>query len=158
MTIDNVLTTGQIKITYAALLGLAAALAVYTIFELNASWVLYAEIAAFIVMALIYAGLLILKMNYFYINDDAKKITVRFYSAHPFFRKYKTFNFNQSAFVGYEIRSSFFGLHRELILKGKNLQGEFSFPSVSISALSKMETEYLKRFLKKYLPNNLRKI
>jgi hypothetical protein len=154
MTIDNTLTTGKLKMTYVILLAMTVALIVYSAFELNASWVLYAELSALFLFILAYSALLILKMDYFYINDDAKKITIRFYSAHPFFRKYKTFSFSQSAFVGYEIRNSLFGLRKELILKGKNQKGEFTFPSVSISALSKVETDYLKRFLKKYLPNH----
>jgi hypothetical protein len=154
MTIDNVLTTGKLKMAYVVLFGMTVFLIFYTVLEINAPYIFYIEIVAIVLMILIYILLLILKMNYFYISDEAKKITIRYYSAHPIFRKYKTFSVNLSVFSGYEIRKSVFGLRRELILKGKNGKEEFSFPAVSISALSKTETDYLKRFLKRQLTMN----
>jgi len=79
-----------------------------------------------------------------------KKITVRYYSAHPAFRKYKAYEIPQAYFSGYEINKSILGLKKEIVLTAKGPKGEMSFPPVSISALSKKELEYLIRFLDKY--------
>jgi len=147
MIIENKFTTAKIKMGYVVTIVVTISISIYHIFEWNrpnTSAALTLVIAALIFL---YLTGLIIKLNYLYVNDASNKLTVRYYSAHPFFRKYKAFEIPTSFFYTYRIENSLGGLKKELFLVSKNNKGTFNFPPVSISAFSKHKINTLIKLL-----------
>lgn len=147
MIVENKFTTAKIKMGYVVTLVVTISISLYHFFEWNrpnTSVFLSLVIAALIFLYL--TGLL-LKLDYLYVNDASNKLTVRYYSAHPFFRKYKAFEIPVSFFYTYRIESSFGGLKRDLYMVSQNNKGTFNFPPVSISAYNKNKLNTLIKML-----------
>ena len=94
-----------------------------------------------------YIILNLLKLYYFHLNTNGKNIVVRFYNAHPFVRKPKSYEIKKKDFAGYEIKTSFFGFRSEIIFSLKTKKGSGKYPPVSISALNKIERKKLLKTL-----------
>ncbi|MEA2043248.1 MAG: hypothetical protein U9N85_11965 [Bacteroidota bacterium] len=150
MIIENKLTTAKLRISYLIILGLVFSLGAYTMFENNALTIEYSLSVFIIVLILAYVSMLFFRLNYFYMKDTGHQIDVRYYSAHPFFRKYKAFKLPVSAISSYQLKKSVFGLKQAIIITANVQQGEFIFPSISISALGKNEKQILLSQLDKY--------
>lgn len=90
-----------------------------------------------ILLFLLYIILHIIDLNYIFYNDEKDKVILRYYYAHPFLRKYRAIEIHKNKLAKYEIKSSFLGLRHELILYQKTNKGDYKYPSVSISSLSK---------------------
>ncbi len=150
-TIDNKFKTARIKIFYIIILTSMFAFGIYLIFEPNKMMVKYVVAGILACLTIAYLLMLFLRLNYFFIQDNGDFILVRFYSAHPFLRKYKAFKFPVSALKSYQIKKSFFNLKKEISIKAQNHKGEFLFPTLSLSLLSDFEIEELKKILDKYL-------
>ena len=149
MEIDNKLRTSIVRTWYIVILALLAALTAYYSFEYLSDIMGGIVISVMVIMVLIYIIMLILKMDYFYIDDKRNKLTIRYYTAHPVFRKYKMFEIPTVYFTGFNVKKSFFGLKKELLLSAKTPKGVINFPPVSISALSKTEYSAIKKILNK---------
>ncbi len=88
MKIDNRLQTAKLKIFYMLMLGGIFSFGAYYVFEVRAS-IFFP--AAVVLLALIYLFFLLRKSDYFYLEYTGNKIIVKYYTAHPFLRKYKAF-------------------------------------------------------------------
>ncbi len=108
-----------------------------------------------ILVCLVYLVLVILdrfrKLNYFYFNDEGDKILLRYYPIHPVVRKKKAVQIPKIGLAGYDIRSSVFGLKKELILRQK-IRGKVAvYPPIGITALKREELDLLEKHLDKYV-------
>ena len=91
--------------------------------------------------------MLLRKSNYFYLEYLGNKVTVRFYTAHPFLRKYRAIEFPKSNFYDYQIKKSLFGFRKMIILTVKTPKGRYNYPPLSIVLLTKEQKAELIRIL-----------
>jgi hypothetical protein len=149
MTIDIRLKTGQLKLAFVLLISLTLFLLIYSTIEgIEKNLILF---VISIILGICYIFMLILKLHYFYFNDDKNKIIIRFYNSHPFFRKYKAFEIPKNNVKNFDITESFFGLKKELTIEVSTKTGSFEYPPVSISLLSKKEIKALEKKLNEYM-------
>jgi len=142
MKIDNRLQTAKLKIYYMLMLGLILSLSAYYKFERQAG---LGYMIAAIVIALVYLVLLLRKSDYFFIEFTGNKATVRYYTAHPFLRKYRAFEIPKAYFYDYEIKKTLGGFRKTVQFTIKTPKGRFNYPPLSISLLTKkQETELIK--------------
>ncbi len=142
MKIDNRLQTAKLKIYYMLMLGLILSLSAYYKFERQAG-LGYMIVA--VVIALVYLVLLLRKSDYFFIEFTGNKATVRYYTAHPFLRKYRAFEIPKVYFYDYEIKKTLGGFRKTVQFTIKTPKGRFNYPPLSISLLTKkQETELIK--------------
>lgn len=152
--IENTLRTAKIKMLYVALLGLAAGLLVYYIWNPDYSSTLKVLAISIIPLCLtVYGLLLYIKLDYFFIDARTSKIKIKFYSANPLFRRYRAFEITKPSFVDYKIEKSFIGLKKSLTLTAKTKKGSFINPVLSISLLSVAKTQRLELLLKELKSN-----
>ncbi len=147
MTVENTVRTAKIKVFYAVIIANVIAVSMYNTFEHNASWIESALWAFVGIIIAIYIGMLILRYNYFFLEHENGKISVKYYIAHPFGRKYKAFELPEKSVYAYEIKKSLGGLKKELYLVAKTPKGMFNFPPLSISLLNENEISRLKYIL-----------
>ena len=142
MKIDNRLQTAKLKIYYMLMLGLIFSLSAYYFFERQAgSW--YIITAIFIVI--VYLVLLFRKLDYFFIEYTGNKAIVRYYTAHPFLRKYRAFEIPKAYFSDYEIKKILSGFRKTVQFTIKTPKGKFKYPPLSISLMTKkQEIELIK--------------
>ncbi len=146
MKIENRYETARLKIIYMLMLGLIFSLTAYYSYEYNAG---YGFLIAIALIVLAYLFLLFRKSDYFFLEYTGNKIIVRFYTAHPFFRKYRAFEIPKNYFAGYEIVESFWGIRKMIQFKIKTPKGQFNYPPVSIVLLSKYAEKELFAILEK---------
>ncbi len=142
MKIDNRLQTAKLKIYYMLMLGFIFSLSVYYKFERQAG---YGYMVAVSIFVLIYLFLLLRKSDYFFIEYTGNKATVRYYTAHPFLRKYCAFEIPKAYFAGYEIKKILGGFRKTVQFTIKTPKGKFKYPPLSIVLLNKkQEAELIK--------------
>ncbi len=146
MKVENRLETAKLKNYYMIMAGLIFSLSVYYFFERRAS---EGYIIAALLIAVVYLILLLRKSDYFYLEYNGNKIIVRYYTAHPFFRKYKTFEIPESYFSDYEIFKSLGGLQKFVRFTVKTPKGEGKYPPLSISLLTDEQEKKLIEILEK---------
>jgi len=136
MKVDNRLNTAKLKIYYMIMLAVIFSFSAYYLFENERN--LFFKSMPFIIgiLALIYAVLLIRKSNYFYFEYIGNKITIRYYTAHPFLRNYKAIEIQKAYFHDYEIQKSLLGLRKSIQITIKTPKGIFKYPPLSISLLN----------------------
>lgn len=155
MIFENKLTTGKYKIVYVVLIGLISALTAYFFFEPHSPNAEKIVLGIISLLVCAYIFLLILKPDFVYISDTDNKITIRYYSSHPFFRKYKAFEIPKRYVSKFLIKKSFMGIRKDLILTATGPKGIVTFPAVSITGLNKSEVKIVDKFLVK-LENDLK--
>ncbi len=106
-------------------------------------------IGVLILGVLIYIFYMIKKYNYIQYNDEGDKIILRYFNLIPSTLDHHSIEIPKKLFVGYEIKSSFFGMRDEVILVQKTKNGTAKYPAVSISILSNAEKQQLKKSLSK---------
>ncbi|PID88154.1 MAG: hypothetical protein CSB06_01560 [Bacteroidia bacterium] len=84
----------------------------------------------------VYIFLLLRKSDYFFLQLAGDKIIVRFYTAHPFGRRYRALEIPSIYFDSYEIRKQYLGIRTMLYLKTNTPQGRFLYPPLSLALLS----------------------
>ncbi len=144
MKIDNRLQTAKLKIFYMLMLGGMFSFGSYYFFEIKASF-LY--LTAALILAFIYLFFLIRKSDYFFIEFTGNKATVRYYTAHPFLRKYRAFEIPKAYFADYEIKKILGGFRKTVQFTIKTPKGKFKYPPLSISLLTKKQEEELVKIL-----------
>ena len=147
MIIDNTLRTSKIKMAFVISFFAFLVTLIYSFatgYQNN-----YVLLGVSLLFLLIYFFLLILKLHYFHLNTNKQKMLIRFYAAHPLFRKFKAFEIQKRNYAGYEIKKSIFGLRNEILFLVKTKKGIVKYPAVSISALNKKERELLIKTLEK---------
>lgn len=92
-----------------------------------------------------------LDLNYIYFNDDKDPIIIRYYPMRPFARKKKAVQIPKISLAGFEIKKSFFGLRKFLILEQKTKKGNAKYPAIGIGALNSKEQEIIINQLKRYV-------
>jgi hypothetical protein len=107
-----------------------------------------------ILVTLVYLLLVIISrlrlLYYFYFSDDGDKILIRYYPIHPLVQKKKAVQIPKTALAGYEIQRSALGLKKVLVLR-QHVKGKIAnYPPIGITALSRIETDLLKKHLDRY--------
>jgi hypothetical protein len=157
MTFDNQKTTIRIFLN-KMILAIVAAVTVVTILTTQwfrpqllgitqYQWVLIVAGAYLLLVVLSW----IRDMNYFYFNDKGDKIIIRYYAIRPLGRKKKAIQIQKISFAGYEIRKTFFGLKKILILKQHMKKTVAKYPHIGITALTKQELALLEKQLSLYV-------
>ena len=142
MKIDNRLQTAKLKIYYMLMLGLIFSLSVYYRFERQAG---YGYMIAVLIIVLVYLFLLLRKSDYFFIEYTGNKAVVRYYTAHPFLRKYRAFEMPKAYFYDYEFKTILGGFRKTVQFTVKTPKGKFKYPPLSISLFTKeQEVELIK--------------
>lgn len=88
-----------------------------------------------------------MKYTYFYFSNNSRNLIFRFYSLRIIAGKPKTIEIPRTAFVKYDIVTSFFNKRDSLILYQKTPKGIAMYPPVSLTLLSKNQKTELKRAL-----------
>lgn len=157
MYFDNQKTTIRISLWKMFLAIFFAAL---IIFFLGTDWFInpflgferYELIAISAVLyLLIIIFIYLLNLNYFYFNDDKDPIIIRYYPLRPFARKKNAIQIPKTSLAGFEIKKSFFGLKKSLILQQRTKQGTAKYPAIGIGALNNKERNILIGQLKQYV-------
>ena len=151
MTIDNKLSTAKIRFFYGLMIALSIAIGAYYSFEYNPVIPKPVLLTVLALLILTYSIMLYSRMNYFYLSENGKMLDIKFYSAHPFLRKYKALKLPVTALKSFEHKKSLFDLKQTITLKANTKKGSFIFPSISISALSKTQKNQLLDLLDKYV-------
>lgn len=144
MKVDNRLQTAKLKMGYTVALAVIFSLTCYFLFEIPENIAMPIVIS---VVVLTYIVMLLRKSNYFYLEYIGNKVTVRFYTAHPFLRKYKAFEIPKSSLYDYEIKKKLFGFRQTITLTVKTPKGKFNYPPLSIVLLTPQQKAELKRIL-----------
>lgn len=144
MKVDNRLRTAKLKIMYILMFIVMTALFIYAYFEHLDNPIYPISIG---IIAVVYIILLLRKSNYFFIEYVGNKIIVRYYTAHPIFRRYKAFEIPRVSFFDYKIKSSLMGFVRSVQFTVKTPKGKFNYPPLSISLLSKQQMQDLIKML-----------
>jgi len=144
MKVDNRLRTAKLKITYMLTFIVILALSMYFYFEHHyiTSYPLsfgFLLPGAIIILSITYITFLLRKLNYFFVEYIGNKITIRYYTAYPIFRKYKAFEIPRSYFYDYKIKSNLLGFLKSVQFTVKTPKGKFKYPPLSISLLSKKQ-------------------
>jgi hypothetical protein len=85
----------------------------------------------------------IIDLNYFSYEDQGEKIIIRYFSLRPFNQKRKSLEIPRGSFLKYEIRKSFMGQKKSLIMFQKIKNKVAKYPPISITALNKEELKSL---------------
>ncbi len=85
--------------------------------------------------------------NYFYFNNNSSKIIIRYYSLKPLSSNQNSLEINKSDFYKYEIKNSFAGFLKYLIIYQRTMKGIAKYPPISISILKKKDVDQLIREL-----------
>jgi hypothetical protein len=144
MKVDNRLRTAKLKMGYMIMLAVSFSLTAYFVFEKVQNIIMP---IAILLIVLAYIILLARRSNYFFLEYIGNKVTVRYYSAHPFFRKYKAFEIPKSSLYDYQIKKKLFGFRETIQLVIKTPKGMFKFPPLSIVLLSPVQKAELIRIL-----------
>lgn len=95
--------------------------------------------------------LYLLDLNYVYFNDDGDQIVVRYYPMRPFVRKKKAVQIPRISLAGFDIKKTFFGLRKTLVLQQRTKKGIATYPGIGITALDSKETEAIIAELKRFV-------
>ena len=95
-----------------------------------------------------------LKLYYIIFSIEAEKLTLRYISFGAFGGKKRSIQFPQKDFVRYEIKRSFYGYKKEIVLFRRTQKGTARYPVVSISSLSEPQIEEIEKMLKKLMHLN----
>lgn len=156
MIIDNRFATGKYKMAFIITMSLFLFSTLFLIFS-HASFIkvlnnatsneiLFTYLVSTVTLVY-FLYLLFLDLHYFYYNDEKNKIIVRYYKAFPFFRKYKAFEIPYTSIQSFEIKKSFFGMKKYLIINYKTYKSEGQYPAISITALKDFEIAKLTKAL-----------
>lgn len=144
MKVDNRLQTSKLKIYYMLMLGFIFSLSVYYRFERQAG---YGYLIAVGIIALVYLFFLLRKSDYFFIEYTGNKAIVRYYTAHPFLRKYRAFEIPKAYFYDYEIKKTWGGLIKTVQFSIRTPKGKYKYPPLSISLMTKKQEIELVKIL-----------
>jgi hypothetical protein len=86
---------------------------------------------------------LIIGYHYIYFSDQGDKVVFRYQSLNPFFSNALSIEIPKNSFAKFEIRKSLFGIKHKITLYQKSTGGDAKYPSVNISALSKVQKQAL---------------
>ena len=147
MKVDNRLNTAKLKIIYMIMLGMIFSFSAYYYFEneFNLFFRLLPVLSG--ITAVVYLFFLLRKSDYFFLEYLGNKVTVRYYTAHPFLRKYRAFEIQKSLFYDYKIKKKLFGFLQAVEFTVKTPKGEFKYPPLSISLLNAEQKRELIRIL-----------
>jgi len=145
MKVDNRLQTAKLKISYTVMLAFLFAISAYYTFEKLTGLMIPIIVIGTV---LTYFILLLRRSNYFFFEYIGNKITVKYYTAHPFLRKYKAFEIPKAYFDGYIIKKKLFGFQKTIQFIVKTPKGKFKYPPLSIVLLSNEQIKDLKKILK----------
>lgn len=145
MIIDNKLTSTKASLFYWIMAFFMATFYLWSIIGgISNHWVVF---GFGVLTNIIYLVLLISKPYYFAFNDKDDTLSFRFYNSHPFFMKPKRVEIRKKTLVKFEVKKSWGGLRKEIILHQKTLKGNAVYPPISVSALGPQQWQKLNRIL-----------
>ncbi len=144
MTVDNRLETAKLKNYYMLMSAVIFSLLAFYFFERSAN---IGYLIGALVFVFVYIFFLFRKSDYFYLEYNGNKIIVRYYTAHPFLRKYRAFEIPKAYFFDYKIKKQAWGLLKTIQFEIKTPKGMFKYPPVSISLFPKKKEERLIKIL-----------
>jgi len=103
-----------------------------------------------IILALLYGFMHLLKLNYIWFSDDGDKILIRFYYVHPYMRKKKAYQIPKNALEDFDIKISYGGLRKDLILYQRHGKEIITYPTLGISLLNDKQLKEIDLLLRKY--------
>lgn len=119
----------------------------------NKTW----ELIANIVIAVVYFFVMgQLKPSFFEMLVTDQQIQVNYYSVFTVARSYQSVEMTLYQLKDYQIRRTFLGLKKELVLSVESRFGLADYPPISISILNKTELLRIKKVLDQILDNNNR--
>jgi predicted membrane protein len=145
MIIDNKLTSTKATLFFWILAFLMVTLYFWTF--LNGIKDNIVVLGFAILTTLIYLLLLFSQPFYFSFKDSDEKLTFRFYNAHPFLMKPRAIEINKKLFVKFEVKKSFGGLRKHIILHQRTPKGIAKYPPISVSALGPQQWLKLQKAL-----------
>jgi hypothetical protein len=95
--------------------------------------------------------LYLLELNYIYFNDDGDQIILRYYPMRPFARKKRAVQIPKISLAGFDIKKSFFGLKKSLVLQQRTKKGIATYPGIGITSLTGREIELIVAELKRFV-------
>lgn len=95
-----------------------------------------------------------LKPSFFEMLVTEKHMQVNFYPVSSTVRHYQSIEMPLNQLKGFDFKSSFGGMKRELILSVESRYGIADYPPVSITILNKSETAQVYHILKQIVENN----
>jgi hypothetical protein len=104
-------------------------------------------LVATILYVIYYSFTYIRDLNYFYFNNNASKLIIRYYSLKPLSSEQNSLEIPKQNFQKYEIKKSWGGLRKYLIVYQKTAKGIAKYPPISISILKKKDVDQLTREL-----------
>lgn len=140
MVINTKEISARIKLgVMLASLILVALIVISLIFSWSEKHVLSIILASvyFLIMAFVFVK----NYNYIYYNTDGPKIIIRYIPLRPLSAGNYSIEIPRRDFVKAELKTSFFGLSRNLFLYVKSQQGVAKFKPVSVTILTKSEID-----------------
>ncbi|HEX3007601.1 MAG TPA: hypothetical protein VHO90_08300 [Bacteroidales bacterium] len=104
-------------------------------------------VAATIIYIIYYLISFLRDINYFYFNNNSSKIIMRYYSLRPLSSDQNSLEVNKEEYYKYEIKKTFGGFRKYLIIYQRTAKGIAKYPPISISILKKKDVEQLTREL-----------
>lgn len=149
MTIRNDLSASKQKVLFVAYTSIFAVGAVGSFFPeyLHPQWL---TIGVGALGLLLLAWQAVANHHYLWVLVEGEKLKLRYYSMYTFLRKYQAIEIPLASFRGYELRSSYGGVGRQLVLFQQVKNQRASYPPVPISTLSHKEYNALLALLNKY--------
>lgn len=156
MIIDNRLPTAKLRIVFILLLFTPITLGVY-IYAIYPSFSISLVVLT-ILLVITYIVLHFLGFYYVFFSDKGNKITIRYYYAHPFLRKFKALEIPKGMLADAIITSSFFKLKHSLHLVQRTRKGDFEYPPISLSLVNKkMRTQIQKALAEELKASRVRR-
>ncbi len=104
-------------------------------------------LAATILYIVYYSFTYIRDFNYIYFNNNSSKIIIRYYSLKPLSSEQNSLEILKQDFQKFEIKQTWGGLRRYLIIYQRTAKGIAKYPPISISILKKKDVDQLTREL-----------
>jgi hypothetical protein len=98
-------------------------------------------------LLILYILLLIKKPYYFYFEPKQKTFLIRYYHPHVLFNKKKAFEIPIDSFEKYNITEKLYGYNKYITFYIKKGKSTGSYPTISISSITKQQLEDLKKEL-----------
>lgn len=82
---------------------------------------------------------LVIGYNYIYFSNEGNKVILRYQALNPFITNPKSIEIDKNVFVRHEVKETFFGLKKSVVLYQKSPNGIAKYPPVGINSLKKAE-------------------
>ncbi|GEM_PF-6967489 len=153
MILENRFTTAKIRMFFIISLFVAVCAGIFS--YITTSFLeRYLTLGVSIFAFLFYIFLHLTKPYFVFFSDEKGKITLRFYYAHPFLHKYRSFEFAKESLHNFEIKTLFFGQRKTLTLFQKRGREILRYPDLEIGLFTQKQVQALELVLFNILKSN----